>query len=146
MYPRYFKHFTDKHGFADGEEQPGDAYDERTVFCRLFNARALVTDVDIVAMAFDRPGVHNNCLILFAPLCTLQKLGITDPVNSDGVTDQIWRNKKMVDGDLVPADSKEVTRIRRWLDRNVDTTVILTYGSHIDTAVLAQTLKRIGDI
>jgi hypothetical protein len=55
--------FTSKYGFNDGAAIDGRDYEAREVLIQLINARQECRDAGITAVAFDRPGLHNPCLI-----------------------------------------------------------------------------------
>lgn len=55
-----------KHGFNDGENVPIYAGDYRKILVKLIN-QALPESCLSEAYAYDRPGLHNSCLILWRP-------------------------------------------------------------------------------
>lgn len=58
-----FDDFTNKYGFNDGASVEYRDFQARDVICRGLN-RLLKTTV---AIPYDRPGLHNSCMILFFP-------------------------------------------------------------------------------
>ena len=56
-----FDDFTDKFGFHDGESTEPRDFQARDAICRGLN-KLLKT---VVAIPFDRAGVHNSCMIVF---------------------------------------------------------------------------------
>lgn len=64
----YFDDMRTKYGFDDGNVIPPDAEARRTVYVRALNVLAEKYDSSVRAIAYDRFGVHNWCLILFASL------------------------------------------------------------------------------
>jgi len=63
---RYVDEFLDKYGFADGSGEPADAQAVRTACVALLNAIGTRRGSEVKAVEYDRPGVHNSCMIMFA--------------------------------------------------------------------------------
>jgi hypothetical protein len=62
-----YENMTSKYGFDDdGEAVPFYAEKYRDVLIKLLNA-ALPEDCSSEAYAYDRPGMHNSCMILWRP-------------------------------------------------------------------------------
>jgi hypothetical protein len=72
--------FTEKHGFNDGEATEGRDFRARTEICKRLNELPEMMQAKIRAVEFDRPGMHNGCLI--AALA-----------NPDGLSDEALLNK-----------------------------------------------------
>jgi len=53
-------------GFNDGESLEDRDFRARDILVRLINKQPEMKAEHVRALAFDRPGVHNACLILFA--------------------------------------------------------------------------------
>ena len=66
--------FTDKWGFQDGETTEGRDYRARNQICKLLNPREDMRAAGVRAIPFDRPGVHNGCMIIVVP----DQPGLTD--------------------------------------------------------------------
>lgn len=60
----YYDEMRTKYGFQDGEMVPPDAWAARRVLVEAINAY-LGPDSPVEAYEYDRPGVHNWCLILY---------------------------------------------------------------------------------
>ena len=58
--------FTDKFGFNDGDSAEGRDFRARDILVRLLNEQPESKATRTRAVAFDRPGCHNACLILLA--------------------------------------------------------------------------------
>ena len=69
-----FDDFTSKWGFNDGEMTEERDYKARDKLCELLNAREDVREKGIRVIPFDRPGVHNGCLLIVLP----NENGLTD--------------------------------------------------------------------
>jgi hypothetical protein len=65
---RYWEEMRDKYGFNDGGSIPRDAEATRDVYVRVLNVMAEAYRSKFRAEKFDRPGVHNYCLILVKEL------------------------------------------------------------------------------
>jgi hypothetical protein len=63
---KYFDDMTDKCGFGDGGAVPPDAWACRAVYLAALNALAAHKGSAVRAVPFNRPGLHNGCMILFA--------------------------------------------------------------------------------
>jgi hypothetical protein len=61
-----YRNMVSKYGFNDGEAIPFYAEEYREVLVKLLNA-ALPEDYPSEAYAYDRPGIHNSCMILWRP-------------------------------------------------------------------------------
>lgn len=62
---RYFVDMTSKFGFNDGESVPEGVEIYRDLYVRTINRIAELIGADQRAVPYNRPGVHNWCLILF---------------------------------------------------------------------------------
>ena len=58
----FYENCRDKWGFQDGEQQTYGCYVVRDQLVRLINDNA-PADADIEAFAYNRPGMHNSCMI-----------------------------------------------------------------------------------
>lgn len=61
----YWDDFRDKYGFDEGASVPPDAEAVRAVYVEILNAGATRLGADCRAVAFDRPGLHNPCMVAF---------------------------------------------------------------------------------
>lgn len=61
---RYYDDMDSKSGFNDGASVPPDADECREVYVEVINALAAKHKSGLRVVAFDRPGLHNHCLIL----------------------------------------------------------------------------------
>jgi hypothetical protein len=59
-----YQEYKTKWGFHDGDLMPNGAYDTRDAIVKLINAN-LPKDCQVEAYGYDRPGMHNNALILY---------------------------------------------------------------------------------
>jgi len=62
---KYFDDMTNKYGFGDGGAIPPDAWACRAVYLAVLNALAAHNGSAARAVPFNRPGMHNGCMILF---------------------------------------------------------------------------------
>lgn len=63
---KYLDDMKDKWGFNDGDAMPADCWEFRKCYIRAINAVAEARGLQQRAVAFDRFGMHNSCLLLFA--------------------------------------------------------------------------------
>ncbi len=56
--------FTSKYGFNDGASTEERDWRVRDILVRMLNERQEMTDAGVRAEAYDRPGLHNGCLIV----------------------------------------------------------------------------------
>jgi|GEM_PF-1390612 hypothetical protein len=68
---RFWEEMQSKYGFSDGNVVPDGADLYRTVYIRAVNQLAEQLNSRVRAVAYDRAGVHNWCLILFFNLIHL---------------------------------------------------------------------------
>ncbi len=73
---RFWNEMQDKYGFADGEAMPEGVEVFRTVYIRAVNALAAQLNSTVRAVAYDRPGIHNSCLIQFYKVSDLEARNI----------------------------------------------------------------------
>jgi hypothetical protein len=66
------QYWDDKYGFNDGGSIPCDADLARRVYVQALNALAERNCSQVRAIAWNRPGLHNRCLILVVPLAFFQ--------------------------------------------------------------------------
>lgn len=64
---KYWEDFNSKYGFSDGDATPPDAEAQREVYVTVLNALAEKFDSTVRVAKYDRPGMHNYCLILTVP-------------------------------------------------------------------------------
>ncbi len=65
---RYYYDMIVTSGFDDGEAVPADAYACRQAYIRGINAFAEDMGSNFRADAYDRPGLHNPCMIVVRPV------------------------------------------------------------------------------
>jgi hypothetical protein len=70
----YWDEMNSKNGFDDGAAVPQEAWTAREVYVRALNAVAAHKGSKVRAIAWDRPGVHNPCLIMQVPAAFFDKL------------------------------------------------------------------------
>ena len=63
---KYFDEMQDKYGFQDGGAIPPDAWECRQVYVAVVNKLAERKGSAVRAVEYDRGGMHNSCMILFA--------------------------------------------------------------------------------
>ena len=70
----YFEDMSCKYGFGDGGSVPPDAFDCREVYVRVLNALLERHQSAVRVVAYNRPGMHNSCMILRVPLAVFETL------------------------------------------------------------------------
>lgn len=65
MVMQFWNEMISKYGFSDGAAVPPGAEVYRSVYIRTVNKLAEQLGSSVRAVAYDRPGVHNWCMILF---------------------------------------------------------------------------------
>lgn len=73
---RYWEEMQSKWGFNDGEAIPEGVEYYRTVYIRAINRLAEQLGSQVRAVAFNRSGVHNFCLVLFHKLTDLKDVSL----------------------------------------------------------------------
>jgi hypothetical protein len=71
---RFWDDMQSKWGFNDGEAIPEGVEAYRTVYIRAVNRFAEQLDSQVRAVAYNRFGVHNFCLVIFHNLTDLQEV------------------------------------------------------------------------
>lgn len=69
---RFWDDMQTKYGFSDGDATPDGVEVYRTVYIRAVNRLAEQLGSQVRAVAYDRFGVHNSCLIIMHRLCDLE--------------------------------------------------------------------------
>ena len=94
--------FTGKYGFNDGEATEGRDYRVRTEICKRLNELPEMQQMKIRAVEFDRPGMHNGCLIVIL-------------ANPDGLSDadllDKWLTSNMVESELPDGVGEKIEEI-----------------------------------
>lgn len=134
---RYYEAFIDKFGFSDGEDVPPDADAHRELLALLFNKRATTIRAPVRCIAFDRPGVHNPCMVLFVRAAAIRAIR-TDHLHNAEIMSQWVADADNIAPPLVQPTDHQVTLIVEWLDNNLE----LDAGVWTDVAIDADTLKR----
>src|SRR4051794_25024654 len=83
---RFWNEMQSKYGFADGEAIPEGVDVFRAVYIRAVNVLAAQLGSTVRAVVYDRPGIHNSCLILFYRVSDLEAHNIslfTQPIEMD---------------------------------------------------------------
>ncbi len=62
---KYYEEMRNKYGFDDGGAQPAGVELYREAYILAINAIAEGMNSKVRAMAYDRPGMHNSCMIYF---------------------------------------------------------------------------------
>jgi hypothetical protein len=94
---RYWDDMNDKYAFNDGGSVPPDAYLCRTVYVRALNAVAARLKSNVRAVAFDRYGCHNPCLIVMVTVKQFKKIQAQDVTSGTFDLDSISDEKEPTD-------------------------------------------------
>ncbi len=73
---QYFEELTSKYGFNDGEAVPDGIIAYRSVYIEAINALAEAFESEYRAISYNRLGVHNPYLIMFAKKADLDLVGV----------------------------------------------------------------------
>lgn len=85
---RYWDDMLSKSGFSDGEAVPDGIATYRTVYLRVVNRLAEQWGSAVRAIAYDRPGMHNWCLIVFRDAHNLDGEEVAADLALDSAIDQ----------------------------------------------------------
>lgn len=69
---KYIDDMMDKYGFNDGASTPQEVGELRMVYVAVINALAIHAKSDFRIVAYDRPGMHNGCMVLFVNIAELK--------------------------------------------------------------------------
>jgi hypothetical protein len=109
--------FTNKYGFGDGEQVEERDFLARKHLLNLLNDTALFKSRGVRAIGYDRPGMHNSCLVILLP-------------NPDGKNDadllETWlanELKELPDGlvyEMEQAEHPDIDMISEFIARAYD--------------------------
>jgi hypothetical protein len=114
---RYWEDLNDKYAFSDGNSVPPDAYLCRTVYVQALNAVAARLKSNVRAVAFDRGGCHNPCLIVMVTVKQFKKIPAPDVTSGDFDLDSIPDEKE-------PTDAAWEATVAECMEMNLDDFVI----------------------
>ena len=80
---KYLEDMCDKFGFQDGEVVPVGIRSYRDVYVRVLNHLLPQFGSGVRAVAYDRPGMHNSCMILFVSQTFFDPLASADVLSGD---------------------------------------------------------------
>ena len=111
---KYWDEMLSKWGFNDGAAQPPDARACRQVYVREINRLAEERHSKVRFFAYDRPGMHNSCMVLPVSAQYLARLAVPGELLETGDWDP-------------PADYKEPE-----LDQAMNDAISDAYGLDLD--------------
>jgi hypothetical protein len=141
---KYYDEMTEKYGFNGGESEPAEARDCRYVYVMALNAAAKRLGSDVRAVAYDRPGMHNGCMITGVPAHLVSE---AEPsALADGSWMESSRNyeRVLVAAELYLYDDAWYETVATVVDEYVDDLVVATVT--IDQSGLDETLSRLEGI
>lgn len=129
---RFWEDMQSKYGFSDGNAVPDGVEIYREVYIRAVNKLAEQLGSGVRAVAYDRFGFHNWCLILMHPLSDLQAQGIDEfTVHVD------------IDADTTEADEAMKEAIRQAYELELDSFVEVTVTLTGDFDAFVNTLRPV---
>ena len=140
---RYYEAFIDKFGFSDGEDIPPDADAHRELLVRLFNKRAMAIRSRVRCGAYNRPGIHNPCMVFFVRAVAIRAIR-TEHLHNAEVMSQWVADADNIAPLLVQPTDPRVTRIIEWLDNNLELDTGVWTDVEIDADTMKRALKRAG--
>jgi hypothetical protein len=114
----YWDEMQGKFGFSDGSAIPSDAYEHRSVYIQVINKLAEKYGSKLRAIAYNRPGFHNSCMVLFYTLEDIQAAEITN----------------FTEGEQTP-DTDEITNLDEAMRTAIQEAYELDLDSYIQTVV-----------
>lgn len=94
---RYFDEMLTKYGFNDGEAVPAAADEYRAVYIKAINALAEQFGSQSRAVAWNRFGVHNWCLICFFPASELADVPAEDITTGIEGHERLYKVTEFID-------------------------------------------------
>ncbi len=85
---QYWDEMQSKSGFSDGEAVPECIDTYRTVYLKVVNRLAEQRGSDVRAVPYDRPGMHNWCLIVFRDAHNLDGESVSADLALEAAIDQ----------------------------------------------------------
>jgi hypothetical protein len=96
----YWNAMRDKWGFDDGDSEPREGCQARAAYVTAVNALAESYGSAYRAVAFNRDGVHNHCMVLVLPASALAGLTFEDLAwDDDGKVLKLLREKVLDEGE-----------------------------------------------
>lgn len=95
----YYEDMQTKAGFSDGEDVPSNAWSARTLYITALNHVAKERGSNVRVVAYDRPGMHNPCLMIHVTAPMLDEIGgdpdrshpeVFDVMQKHGVSVQVF--------------------------------------------------------
>ncbi len=91
MITQLYEDMRSKFGFCDGESVPEGAFDARKKVIEYINS-VLLKDSEVEAYGFDRPGMHNWCLIFYRKKGSVEDESLPEPkVIAEGLAEAEFR-------------------------------------------------------
>jgi hypothetical protein len=118
----YFHEMTNKWGFNDGNSVPVGIDEYRTLYITAINLMAERLGSQYRAVAYDRCGGHNWCLILFVSAEEVAAFTPEDFTSGEAYTTT----------DTDTADQAMRTAIEKLYDQHIDEFVEVTVEAHLD--------------
>ncbi len=78
----HYREMLDKYGFNDGSDEPDNSLTARALYVTTLNMLAERLKSGFRVVAWDRPGMHNRCMIVYVTLDEFNELG-GDPTASN---------------------------------------------------------------
>lgn len=96
----YWNAMRDKWGFDDGDSQPRECREARAAYVTAVNALAERNGSAYRAVAFNRDGVHNDCMVLVLPASILAGLTADDLAwDAEGRVLKLLKEKELDEGE-----------------------------------------------
>ena len=109
---KYFEEMQDKYGFQDGGAVPPDAWKCRHVYVAAINKLAEKYGSAVRAVAYDRGGMHNSCMILFAGTDQAQRFVAKEIGDFDEVMLDIAMHEAVDDANGFDLDEYIIVEVR----------------------------------
>lgn len=131
---RFWEDMQSKWGFSDGDAIPTGIEAYRTVYIRAVNRLAEQLDSQVRAVAFNRAGLHNFCLILFHRVDDLKDI----PVKQ-------YTEHVDIQADVVEPDEAMQEAVRQAYDLRLDEWIHVTVEIDPDLDEVIENLKPIDE-
>lgn len=82
---RYYYEMTEKYGFNDGQDEVDNSVTRRSIYVTTINHLAEKLGSQLRVVAWDRPGMHNSCMIVRVTLEEFNELGGNPSVSNPNV-------------------------------------------------------------
>jgi hypothetical protein len=126
---RYWQDMESRYGFGGGESVPPDAYESREVYVRTMNRLLELHESGVRLIAYDRPGMHNECLILKVTSIEFQEIPEKDVLSGHWAPPNDWVEPDEDDAFMAAGEQAHDSYVDDYVD--VEVTINPGFGDFL---------------